>query len=65
MGIILYQFLVGVTPFSGETIQNLVENINPHNIEWPDEEPVDRNAKDLILGLLYMEPSHRLGAQGT
>ena len=29
MGIILYQFLVGCTPFRGETIEALVENINP------------------------------------
>ncbi|XP_063682802.1 microtubule-associated serine/threonine-protein kinase 2-like isoform X2 [Bolinopsis microptera] len=67
MGIILYQFLVGCTPFRGETIEALVENINPRNIEWPgpDDDPVEEEAKDLILGLLFMNPSERLGAQGA
>ncbi|KAL5255047.1 hypothetical protein ACHWQZ_G014471 [Mnemiopsis leidyi] len=65
MGIILYQFLVGCTPFSGETIEALVENINPRNIEWPEDEPVEEDARNLILGLLFMDPSQRLGAQGA
>jgi len=65
MGIILYQFFVGCTPFSGETIEALVENINPRNIEWPEDDPVEEDAKDLILGLLFMDPSQRLGAQGA
>ena len=36
------------------------------NIEWPgpDDDPVEEEAKDLILGLLFMNPSERLGAQG-
>ena len=64
MGIILYQFLVGVTPFHGETIHKLFESISISSIEWPEDVPVDLQAQDLILLLLLIDPSQRLGSQG-
>jgi serum/glucocorticoid-regulated kinase 2 len=35
-GVIMYEVLVGVRPFSGETIEEVVENIIHFNIEWPE-----------------------------
>ena len=66
MGIILYQFLVGVVPFWGDSIETLVESIISTQIEWPTEEDaVDPAARDLILGLLERNPVDRLGSGGA
>ena len=35
LGVILYQFLVGVPPFCDETIDNVFDNIIHRRIEWP------------------------------
>ena len=35
MGIILYQFLVGVPPFCDTTVDNVFDNIRNYRIEWP------------------------------
>lgn len=35
MGIILYQFLVGVPPFCDTTVENVFDNILNYRIDWP------------------------------
>jgi len=35
MGVILYQFLVGIPPFCGESIEEVFDNIAHHRIDWP------------------------------
>ncbi|XP_065834471.1 microtubule-associated serine/threonine-protein kinase 3-like isoform X3 [Oscarella lobularis] len=66
MGVILYEFLIGVTPFYGETVDELFEQIKSNNlcIEWPsdpDEAPPPE-AQDLITHLLRQNPADRLGS---
>lgn len=69
MGVILYQFLVGIPPFCGETIEEVFNNIESLSIEWPDigyeEDCISPEAYDLINKLLNPDPSKRLGANGT
>ena len=36
MGVILYQFLVGIQPFCGETIEEVFDNIVNLRFEWPE-----------------------------
>jgi microtubule-associated serine/threonine kinase len=68
MGIILYEFLVGVVPYAGDTPEDLFSHvINDASIEWPAEDdwPIDPEAKNLIGALLVQDPQERLGSQGN
>lgn len=35
LGCILYEFLVGITPFGGKTPEEVFNNIKTKNIIWP------------------------------
>ncbi|ESO06784.1 hypothetical protein HELRODRAFT_77046, partial [Helobdella robusta] len=67
MGIILYEFLVGVVPFFGECPEELFTRIINDPVEWPAEEefcpPAD--AQDIILHLLQHNPVERLGSSSV
>jgi len=68
LGCILYEFLVGITPFYGDSMEEIFQNILAKQIMWPspeDDNPVPEDAKDLITKLLAFEPSDRLGANGV
>jgi len=45
MGIILYEFLVGIPPFTGDTPDELFANVITSDIEWP--EVLDESTMDL------------------
>ncbi len=51
MGIILYEFLVGVPPFTGDTPDELFANVINGQIEWPDM--VDESTIDLSSSTCY------------
>ena len=62
LGVCLYEFLVGITPFADETPERIFENILKHKIEWPenDDEALSVEAIDCINALLNPCPSKRL-----
>ncbi|CAF1202436.1 unnamed protein product [Adineta steineri] len=74
MGIILYEFLVGIPPFTGNTADDLFANVINGQIDWNDltsdidenssDEFIYSDAKNLIEQLLEHEPSKRLGTLG-
>ncbi|CAM4746782.1 unnamed protein product [Rotaria magnacalcarata] len=75
MGIILYEFLVGIPPFTGNTPDELFANVISGEIDWDqltsdidDDDSLDalvcRDAKNLIEQLLEHDPSKRLGTLG-
>lgn len=36
LGVITYEFLVGIPPFNDETPEKIFENILTRKIEWPE-----------------------------
>ena len=69
LGVILYEFFVGITPFTDQTIENVFDNIQNRRIQWPsigdDEDSISSKAADLIDKLLTSNPCERLGANGA
>jgi serine/threonine protein kinase len=60
LGVVLYELLVGVTPFKGETPEEIFQNILNRNIIWPDADmDMSEEAKDLIDKLLTLDPNLR------
>ncbi len=66
VGVILYEMLVGVTPFAAESLSALFDNCVFGKLEWgADAEHVPLAARDLIQQLLEKRPEARLGARGA
>lgn len=66
VGCLIYEFIVGVSPFSGQTEKEVYENIRCHAIEWPSSESdMPPEARDIIERLLSPTPEKRLGFSGA
>ncbi|PIC34414.1 hypothetical protein B9Z55_014074 [Caenorhabditis nigoni] len=62
LGIILYEFLVGIVPFFGETPEALFSKVISEDVEYPEEdEALPPEAEDLCRRLLEKNPAERLG----
>lgn len=60
MGVIIYQMLVGKTPYKGCSELVTFDNISNNRLKMP--ESMHSDAKDLIGKLLKIDPEERLGA---
>ncbi|CAH8551630.1 unnamed protein product [Heterobilharzia americana] len=74
LGVILFEMLVGVTPFSDDTVENVFHNILRLDIQWPvvsehspdvdalsqEHSGLSQAAVTLITGLLSYNPGERL-----
>jgi len=58
LGILLYEFLTGYSPFKGKTQEEVYNNIRRFRITFPDDFPIF--AKDLVSRILKQKPSERL-----
>ncbi|CAH8359242.1 unnamed protein product [Eruca vesicaria subsp. sativa] len=66
VGIILFEFIVGIPPFNADHPEQIFENILNRNIPWPSvPEEMSHEAHDLIDRLLTEDPHQRLGARGA
>ncbi|ORZ34425.1 hypothetical protein BCR44DRAFT_41628 [Catenaria anguillulae PL171] len=67
LGVILYEFIYGIPPFHGDSVEEVFENIIGHKLELSEElDPeITPEARDLIAKLLNPDPEKRLGAQGA
>ena len=69
IGVILFEFLVGIPPFNDDTIDKIFENITAHKIPWDcleigyGEQQMSPEAFDLINKLLNADPEERLGSK--
>ena len=57
-GILLYEMLVGETPFTAENIYSLMKKIEECNIYFP--EYISEECQELILSLLKINPNERM-----
>ncbi|KAL3505283.1 hypothetical protein ACH5RR_035124 [Cinchona calisaya] len=66
VGIILFEFITGLPPFSAELPEIIFDNILNRTIPWPSI-PVEMSfeAQDLIDRFLEHDPDQRLGAKGA
>ena len=61
LGVCLYEFLVGITPFADATPQLIFDNILNHQIEWPEnDEALSEEAVDAIVKFLNPVPGERM-----
>ncbi|KAL0853758.1 hypothetical protein Bca101_058910 [Brassica carinata] len=66
VGIILFEFIVGIPPFNADHPEQIFDNILNRNIPWPSvPEEMSHEARDLIDRLLTEDPHQRLGARGA
>ncbi|VDM42797.1 unnamed protein product [Toxocara canis] len=65
LGVIIYEFLIGIVPFVGETPEQLFANIISEEEEFPEgDEALPPEAESLISQLLEKNPAERLGTVG-
>jgi len=59
LGILIYELLIGVTPFNAQSNKEIYQNIIKKKVLFPKK--ISSSAKDLILRLLEKDPKARLG----
>jgi serine/threonine protein kinase len=66
LGICLYQFLVGVTPFTDDCPHTIISNIINYRLPWPDNDEclLSDDAIKTIKGLLNYNPTLRFDLHG-
>jgi len=64
LGVILYEFMVGIPPFNDETIDKIFTNILHMKMEWPDigyeEDCLSPEAADLMKKLMNQNSKERI-----
>lgn len=60
LGVLLYEFLTGITPYYANTKDQLFNNIISGPLRMPSK-GISPQAKDLIVKLLNRNPKKRLG----
>jgi len=63
LGVMLYEFIAGVPPFSGESVEDIFQNILNLRYAFPDD--MSPEARDLISKLLVINPDERFGSKGA
>ncbi|KAF3790685.1 putative serine/threonine protein kinase [Nymphaea thermarum] len=66
VGIILFEFITGIPPFTAQSPEIIFDNILNQKIPWPAVPgEMSYEARDLISRLLVQDPDQRLGANGA
>jgi serine/threonine protein kinase len=63
LGVLLYEFMVGVPPYYSDELEKLYENILSGPIQFPRQ--MSNEARDLISKLMIRNPMTRLGFNGA
>jgi serine/threonine-protein kinase greatwall len=66
LGVCLYQFLIGITPFSDDCPGAIISNILNYRLAWPedDDDQLPDDAINVIKGLLNYDPILRFQLDG-
>jgi [calcium/calmodulin-dependent protein kinase] kinase len=59
-GVTLFFFLYGRCPFVGDSVADMLENVETQELEFPDEPDVSEAAKDLIQKMLERDVTKRI-----
>uniref|UniRef100_A0AAQ4RWH2 Protein kinase C n=1 Tax=Gasterosteus aculeatus aculeatus TaxID=481459 RepID=A0AAQ4RWH2_GASAC len=62
-GVLLYEMLIGQSPFHGRNEEELFQSIRTDNPAYPRW--LTRDAKDILIKLFVREPEGRLGVKGN
>lgn len=62
-GIVLFEILLGYTPFCGDNMDDIFANVIEGKIDCPKH--MDASAQDLVTKLLVQDPTKRLGCLKT
>uniref|UniRef100_A0A8C0U4D6 Protein kinase C n=1 Tax=Cyanistes caeruleus TaxID=156563 RepID=A0A8C0U4D6_CYACU len=62
-GVLLYEMLIGQSPFHGQDEEELFQSIRMDNPFYPRW--LNKDAKDILVKLFVREPERRLGARGN
>ncbi len=65
VGVMLYGFLMGKSPFEGKDVDDLYNNIISGLPDWPEDSPISPDVQSLISRLLDVDSNTRLGANGS
>ncbi|XP_052202925.1 probable serine/threonine protein kinase IRE4 isoform X2 [Diospyros lotus] len=66
VGIILFEFITGIPPFTAERPEMIFDNILNRKVPWPSvPDDMSYEAQDLIDRFLAHDPDQRLGAKGS
>ena len=61
LGILLYEMLFGHSPFKANAINDIIQNIKTHDLNYDENnKKISNSCKDLIQKLLNMNPQKRL-----
>ena len=64
-GILIYEMIIGKTPFYNRNPQLMYELIQRGDLHFPRQSAISRDAQDIIIKLLEKNPTKRLGIRGT
>uniref|UniRef100_A0A8D0L1D2 Protein kinase C n=1 Tax=Sphenodon punctatus TaxID=8508 RepID=A0A8D0L1D2_SPHPU len=62
-GVLLYEMLIGQSPFHGQDEEELFQSIRMDNPFYPRW--LDKDARDILVKLFVREPERRLGIKGS
>lgn len=63
LGVLLYEMLTGLPPYYDEVVPTMYKKILQEPLRFP--EGFDKDAKNLLVGLLSRDPGQRLGCNGA
>jgi protein-serine/threonine kinase len=63
LGILIYEMIVGSTPFKGSTRNDTFRNVLYKDVSFPPHVPISLNGKNLVKKLLRKDEKKRLGSK--